>query len=77
MIVSNAAAAAAQSVGRAQYYRIADDIGEFLALPHRVDHFGSRNGFMDLFHSIFKFLAVLRLADGFRGSTDQSYVMFL
>ena len=77
LVVGNAAAAAAQSVGGTKYHRITDGVGEGDAVLHGTHHQRRRHRLPDLFHGILKFLTVLRFLDGLGGGSDQTHVVLL
>ena len=75
LVVRDTAAAASQRISRAQYHRIAGTACKRNAVLHRFHHFGSRTGFTDFFHGVFKLLPVFRLLNGGCRSAQQGYMV--
>ena len=75
-VVGDTAAASSKSISRTEDHRITYGLCKGKSILHRSDYLGSRNRFADFFHGIFEFLTVLRLTDGLRSRTDQTYMMF-
>ena len=75
LIISDTAAASAQSVSRTKYNRIADLIGEFNTGLHIMYHQRCRYRLTDFFHRILEFLTVLCFLDRLRGGSDQADIV--
>ena len=74
-IVGDAAAGAAQGVGRADDHRIADGGREVHRALDALHHVADHAGLADGLHGVLKALAVLRLADGLRGGAQKPYAV--
>ena len=77
LVMSNAAAGAAQSVRRTKHHGIADGVSKRNAVLHTLYHQGRRTGLTDALHQILKLLASLRVADGLGSGSQQCYIVRL
>ena len=71
LVVSDAAARAAQREGGAHDDGIAELFGDRNALVHRIGDIGRNDGLTDLFHRLFEELSVLRAVDRIQLGADE------
>ncbi len=76
-IVHQTAACAAHGIGRAQYHRIAQSVGNDQCLLHRVGHLTAGHLDPQLVHGLFKFYAVLSPFDGVHLHTDHFHIVLV
>ncbi len=73
----NAAAGAAQGIGRTQHHRIADGLCHPQTVLHIVHHLGGSHRLADLLHGLLEHETVLGLLDGQGCRTDETHIVAL
>ena len=77
LIIGDAAAGAAQGIGRPHDHRVADLVGKGHSGLHTFHHVRRDAGLADGFHAVLEALTVLRLMDGFGAGAQQAHPVLL